>query len=95
MLANFLIGLREGLEAGLVVGILVAYLGKLGRRDVLPRLWLGVAAAIVATALTPTLMPGLPVLIAAFVAIIVGWFNWLGSPPEPEPADVSEREGLP
>jgi hypothetical protein len=37
------------------------------------------------------------VLVAAVVAIVVGWFNWLGpddSAPE-EPADVAEREGLP
>jgi len=59
LLATFLIGLREGLEAALVVGILVAYVTRLGRRDVLPRLWIGIGLAVaLAVAIGATLTFG-------------------------------------
>ncbi|ERK71475.1 iron uptake transporter permease EfeU [Leifsonia aquatica] len=47
MLANYLIGLREGLEMALIVTILIAYVVKVGRKDVLSKLWVGVGIALV------------------------------------------------
>lgn len=47
MTAAFFLMLREGLEAALIVGIIAAYLVKIGRRDQLGKVWIGVGAAIV------------------------------------------------
>ena len=46
MIPAFVIGLREGLEAALIVGIIAAFLARSGRRDALRPMWLGVLAAV-------------------------------------------------
>ena len=51
MFSSFLIGLREGLEAALIVAILVAYLVRTGNGHAVRRVWLGVAAALVVSIL--------------------------------------------
>ncbi len=45
MLPTFVIGLREGLEASLIVGIIAAFLIQRGERRALRPMWLGVTAA--------------------------------------------------
>lgn len=77
-LAGALIGdaLGDTRAWGLDAAAAAAFLGLLWPR--LKRFQAGavaVAAAIVATLATPVLMPGLPVLVAAVVAVIVGWFD--------------------
>lgn len=64
-----------GLDAAAAAAFLALLWPRLKERQAIA---VGVAAAVVAAALTPFIMPGLPVLVAAVVAIIVGWFNWLG-----------------
>jgi high-affinity iron transporter len=49
MLSNFIIGLREGLEAALIVGILIAYVVKTGRDALKRPIWMGVVLALVAS----------------------------------------------
>ncbi|MBS1698249.1 MAG: AzlC family ABC transporter permease [Actinobacteria bacterium] len=72
-----------GLDAAAAAAFLALLWPRLRRRQAIA---VGIAAAAVATVLTPVLIPGLPVLVAAVVAIVVGWFNWLG------PKDVPAGE---
>jgi high-affinity iron transporter len=58
MAEAFLIMLREGFEATLVVAIVFAYLRKLGRRDLAPSAWGGM---------------GLGVVLATAVGLVVHW----------------------
>jgi high-affinity iron transporter len=44
----FLIMLREGTEAAIIVGIVSSYLAQTGRRQWLPAVWIGIIGAIVA-----------------------------------------------
>lgn len=46
MLPTFVIGLREGLEAALIVGIIAAFLARTGNTRALRYVWLGVGLAV-------------------------------------------------
>ncbi|MEW6231707.1 MAG: iron uptake transporter permease EfeU [Chloroflexota bacterium] len=50
MLAASLLTFREGLEAALIVGIVLGYLARIGRRDGYPYVWWGVGLALAASA---------------------------------------------
>ena len=52
--ATFIIGLREGIEAALIVSILLAYLKKLGRADGTRLVWIGSLAAVALSAVVGT-----------------------------------------
>lgn len=51
MLVPFLVMLREGVEAALIVGIIASYLARTGRSAWMPVVWLGVLLAIAASLL--------------------------------------------
>jgi high-affinity iron transporter len=86
LLSAFLISLREGVEAALVVGIILVYLSRTGRARLSRYVWYGVAAAaIVSLGVAVALerwrisedgFEGVLLLIAAlFVITMIVWMN--------------------
>jgi high-affinity iron transporter len=86
LLSAFLISLREGVEASLVVGIILVYLSRTGRARLSRYVWYGVAAAAclslgVAIALerwriSEDGFEGVLLLVAAlFVITMIAWMN--------------------
>ncbi len=70
-----------GLDAAAAAAFLALLWPRLRSRQAVAT---GVASAVVAATATPWLVPGIPVLLAAVVAILVGWFNWWGATPRRE-----------
>ncbi|MEQ4210311.1 FTR1 family protein [Actinopolymorpha sp. B9G3] len=58
MLASFLIMLREGFEAALVVAIIYAYIRKIDRPELMRPMWLGVGGAAAVSVLAGVLIHG-------------------------------------
>ena len=86
MLSAFLVALREGVEAALVVGIILVYLSRTGRAHLARFVWYGVAAAAALSLgvaiglerwrINQDGFEGLMLLVAAmFVITMIVWMN--------------------
>ena len=56
MLPTYLLSLREGLEAALIIGIVLGAVNKIRRSDLAPAVWLGALSAIGVSILTATIL---------------------------------------
>jgi high-affinity iron transporter len=56
MLPTYLLSLREGLEAALIIGIVLGAVSKIRRNDLSPAVWLGTLSAVVVSILTAVIL---------------------------------------
>ncbi len=91
MLAIYLLSLREGLEAALIIGIVLGAVSKIRRKDLSPAVWLGTLSAVIVSTLTALILTtfgmsleeeaemifeGITMLIAA--GILTWMIFWMG-----------------
>jgi len=86
MLGNFLIGLREGLEAALVVSILITYLVRTDRAQYIRFVTYGVASAVLFSAVVGTVLQLIeqslsakvePIFAGTISVLAVGFVTWM------------------
>jgi high-affinity iron transporter len=86
MLGNFLIGLREGLEAALVVSILVTYLMRTDRKHYIRFVTYGVLSAVVFSIIVGTILQLIedslsakvePIFAGSISFLAVGFVTWM------------------
>jgi len=56
MLPTYLLSLREGLEAALIIGIVLGAVNKIRRNDLAPAVWLGTLSAVIVSILTAVIL---------------------------------------
>ncbi|MEO7837910.1 MAG: iron uptake transporter permease EfeU [Anaerolineales bacterium] len=56
MLPTYLLSLREGLEAALIIGIVLGAVSKIRRNDLAPAIWLGTLSAVIVSILTAVIL---------------------------------------
>ena len=56
MLAIYLLSLREGLEAALIIGIVLGAVSKIRRNDLTSTVWLGILSAVAVSILTAVVL---------------------------------------
>ncbi len=91
MLPTYLLSLREGLEAALIIGIVLGAVSKIRRKDLAPSVWLGTLSAVIVSILTAVVLTsfgmsleenaeqifeGITMLIAA--GILTWMIFWMG-----------------
>jgi high-affinity iron transporter len=86
MLASFLLSLREGIEAALIIGILLGALRQMKREELLPTIWFGTLSAAIVSLLAAILLttlglemkdPGEAIFEGFTMLIAAGLLTWM------------------
>jgi high-affinity iron transporter len=86
LLATYLLSLREGLEAALIIGIVLGAVSKIRRRDLVPAVWLGALLAIGVSIFTAIILttfgmsledPGEAIFEGITMLVAAGILTWM------------------